>query len=69
MASSSAVASSAEPVPWWLVLLQGIAGLLIGLLLLTQPGATLFTIVLLMAATAMASTRASVETASLAALP
>jgi uncharacterized membrane protein HdeD (DUF308 family) len=32
-------------VPWWLVLLQGIAAVFIGLLLVTQPGATLFTLV------------------------
>jgi len=31
---------------WWLVLLQGIAAVIIGVLLLTQPGATLFTVVL-----------------------
>jgi uncharacterized membrane protein HdeD (DUF308 family) len=33
-------------VPWWLVLLQGVAAVLIGLLLVTQPGATLFTLVI-----------------------
>lgn len=32
-------------VPWWLLLLEGIAGLLIGILLLTQTGATLYTLV------------------------
>jgi uncharacterized membrane protein HdeD (DUF308 family) len=31
--------------PWWLVLLEGIAGLVIGILLLTQTGVTLFTLV------------------------
>ena len=31
--------------PWWLVLLEGIAAVLIGVLLLTEPSATLFTIV------------------------
>src|SRR5262249_41805250 len=31
--------------PWWLVLLEGIAGLLIGILLLTQTGVTLFTLI------------------------
>src|SRR5215471_18791571 len=31
--------------PWWLVLLEGIAGLLIGILLLTQTSVTLFTLV------------------------
>jgi uncharacterized membrane protein HdeD (DUF308 family) len=40
-------ASVAElEVPWWLVLLQGVAAILIGLLLVTQPGATLFTLVI-----------------------
>jgi len=38
-------ADSSLATPWWLVLLEGIAGLLIGILLLTEPGATLFTIV------------------------
>jgi uncharacterized membrane protein HdeD (DUF308 family) len=31
--------------PWWLVLLEGIAAVIIGLLLVTQPGATLLTLV------------------------
>jgi uncharacterized membrane protein HdeD (DUF308 family) len=31
--------------PWWLVLLEGIAALLIGILLLTQTGVTLFTLI------------------------
>jgi uncharacterized membrane protein HdeD (DUF308 family) len=31
--------------PWWLMLLEGIAALLIGVLLLTEPSATLYTIV------------------------
>jgi len=37
--------SSALVTPWWLVLLEGIAAVLIGVLLLTEPSATLFTIV------------------------
>lgn len=37
--------SAVMVTPWWLVLLEGIAALLIGILLLTEPGATLFTIV------------------------
>jgi uncharacterized membrane protein HdeD (DUF308 family) len=37
--------SSAAGTPWWFVLLEGIAVLLIGVLLLTEPGSTLFTIV------------------------
>ena len=31
--------------PWWLVLLEGIAAVIIGLFLLTAPGATLFVLV------------------------
>src|SRR5262245_5839740 len=30
--------------PWWLVLLEGVAGILIGVLLLTQTGVTLYTL-------------------------
>lgn len=32
-------------IPWWLVLLEGIAAVIIGLFLLTDPGATLFVLV------------------------
>lgn len=32
-------------VPWWLVLLEGIAATLIGILLLTAPGITLFALI------------------------
>jgi uncharacterized membrane protein HdeD (DUF308 family) len=32
-------------VPWWLVLLQGIAAVIVGVLLLTQSSVTLFTLV------------------------
>jgi uncharacterized membrane protein HdeD (DUF308 family) len=39
------VAFAEATTPWWLVLLEGIAAVLIGVLLLTEPGATLFTIV------------------------
>jgi len=35
---------SAASTPWWLLLLEGIAGLVIGILLLTETGATLFTL-------------------------
>jgi uncharacterized membrane protein HdeD (DUF308 family) len=41
-----AFADSATQTPWWLVLLEGIAGLIIGILLLTQTSATLFTLIL-----------------------
>jgi uncharacterized membrane protein HdeD (DUF308 family) len=37
--------TSIATTPWWLVLLEGIAALVLGVLLLTEPGATLFTIV------------------------
>lgn len=40
-----AFGDSSSVTPWWLVLLEGIAAILIGVLLLTEPGATLFTIV------------------------
>lgn len=33
------------PVPWWLVLLEGIAAVIIGIFLLTSPGITLFALV------------------------
>jgi uncharacterized membrane protein HdeD (DUF308 family) len=32
-------------VPWWMVLIQGIAGIVLGLLLLTAPGATVLVLV------------------------
>jgi len=32
-------------IPWWLVLLEGIAAVIIGLFLLTAPGATLFVLI------------------------
>ena len=35
-----------EPgLPWWLVLLEGIAAVILGLFLLTSPGATLFVLI------------------------
>ncbi len=36
------------PAPWWLVLLEGVAGLILGLLLLTNTARTLFTLVLVL---------------------
>ena len=33
------------PMPWWLVLLEGIAAVIIGILLLTSPGIPLFALV------------------------
>jgi uncharacterized membrane protein HdeD (DUF308 family) len=35
-------------MPWWVVLLQGIAAVLIGILLLTETSATIFTLVVLL---------------------
>ena len=40
MATATAVSSKSYSVPWWLVLLQGIAGVIIGLLLLIYPAKT-----------------------------
>ena len=39
---------SAPALPWWVVLLQGIAALIIGVLLLASPGATLVVLVQLL---------------------
>jgi uncharacterized membrane protein HdeD (DUF308 family) len=35
-------------IPWWVILLQGISALIIGFLLLTETGATLLTLVILL---------------------
>jgi uncharacterized membrane protein HdeD (DUF308 family) len=40
MATATATSTDARIVPWWLVLLQGIAALIIGVLLLMSPGST-----------------------------
>lgn len=37
MATATVQTGPINPVPWWLVLLQGIAGVIIGILLLLQP--------------------------------
>jgi uncharacterized membrane protein HdeD (DUF308 family) len=42
--------ASAASTPWWLVLLEGIAALVIGVLLLAETGATLFTLVVFLGA-------------------
>lgn len=34
-----------KEVPWWLVLIQGIAALILGLFLISSPGATLFILI------------------------
>jgi uncharacterized membrane protein HdeD (DUF308 family) len=45
MQAYGGLTSAAAATPWWLVLLEGIAGLLIGILLLTQTGVTLFAMI------------------------
>jgi uncharacterized membrane protein HdeD (DUF308 family) len=45
MDSIGDVTGSVATTPWWLLLLEGIAGLLIGILLLTQTSITLFGLV------------------------
>lgn len=45
MASTYADTIESTPVPWWLVLLEGIAAVILGILLLTAPGITLFALV------------------------
>jgi uncharacterized membrane protein HdeD (DUF308 family) len=43
--SSAFTAESVPAIPWWLVLLQGIASAILGLMLLTETGLTLFVLV------------------------
>lgn len=38
--SAATVSRSEPPIPWWLVLLEGIALIVLGILLLTSPGQT-----------------------------
>src|SRR4030088_3193355 len=45
VSSGPALAEGLPRPPWWLVLLQGIASLIIGLLLLTETGVTVFYLV------------------------
>ncbi len=47
MTASTATAEG-QMVPWWVVLLQGVAALIIGILLITSPGATMTFLVLLL---------------------
>lgn len=44
-ASASTTAVQTQDIPWWLILLQGIFAILIGILLLTSPGATVAVLV------------------------
>ena len=45
MTTTMAESSEGMSVPWWLVLLEGIAAVIIGIFLLTSPGITLFALV------------------------
>jgi uncharacterized membrane protein HdeD (DUF308 family) len=45
MATRVLGAGGTTKIPWWVVLLEGIAAVVIGLLLLTQPAVTLLTLV------------------------
>lgn len=44
------VTGQASSTPWWLLLIEGIAGLIIGVLLLTETGATLYTLMIFVGA-------------------
>jgi uncharacterized membrane protein HdeD (DUF308 family) len=44
-ATLPAPAARIASIPWWVILLQGIAAVIVGLLLLTEPGATIVSIV------------------------
>jgi uncharacterized membrane protein HdeD (DUF308 family) len=46
--TAGTVSAEGQVVPWWLVLLQGIAAIIIGVLLLTSPGATVAFLVLVL---------------------
>ena len=43
--SAVAVEEKTPQIPWWLVLIQGIAAVIIGILLVTNPGATTLVLV------------------------
>ena len=45
MTTTLAESSEGMSVPWWLVLLEGIAAVIIGILLLTSPGIPMFALV------------------------
>lgn len=45
MATTNTARTEGASIPWWLVLLEGIAAALIGVLLLTAPAITLFALV------------------------
>ena len=43
--TTDALSAEYKGIPWWLILLQGIALVIVGILLLTSPGATLLILV------------------------
>ncbi len=43
--ASGAIERTASSVPWWLILVQGIASLILGILLLTAPGTTIVVLI------------------------
>jgi len=43
--TTDALSAEYKGIPWWLILLQGIALVIVGILLLTAPGATLLILV------------------------
>ena len=45
MTATAQAAPAAENLPWWLGVVQGIALLVLGVMCLTAPGATLFVVV------------------------
>ncbi len=45
MTTATATESDVKMIPWWLVLLEGIAAIILGVLLLTNPGATTLVLV------------------------
>ena len=45
MTTTYAETTEGTTIPWWLVLLQGIAAVIIGILLLTSPGITLLSLI------------------------
>jgi uncharacterized membrane protein HdeD (DUF308 family) len=49
-ASTPSLATTEAQVPWWLVLIVGIASVILGIMLLVSPGVTLVTLVLFLGA-------------------
>jgi uncharacterized membrane protein HdeD (DUF308 family) len=53
--SAAALDRGSFAIPWWLILLQGIASLVLGLLLLAAPGASLIVLVQILGAYCLVS--------------